>query len=163
MKNYYSVTLILFLVLTSCSNYRKLSESEIISNDYNKNYNTILEEEKNVVSVSQYNSRHSKLIYTDKKGFWNEVKWENNQYKKFTHKQFPKFKISDAEMENINDEIREINSNVKYLSDTAYIKIEFVNPEINRPIYYENGNVKNFKNEKFDSQYLKTIQKILEI
>lgn len=161
MKKFHLLPLILLLIFTSCYNYRKLSESEIISKDYRSNYNKILEENKNIISV--FDNTHSKLFYTDKKGFWNEVKWVDKTYKNFKYKQFPKFQLNEDAMVDVQEEIRAINRTKEYATDTSYVYIEFVHPEIRNPIYYEKGNTKSFKKEKFNSPYLKTLQEILNL
>lgn len=61
------IKLVCLMIFVLWSNYRKLSADEIISKDCRINYNKILEQNKNVVSV--FDNTPSKLFYTDKNGF----------------------------------------------------------------------------------------------
>lgn len=149
------------IVLISCAHYKKMSSNEVKMEKIENVTQQILQNDKNIITVHE--RLNSKQIYVDNKGMWNVLQWENQQYRKRSLKNIPKLKLTDEEIENVIDEIRYINSNAKTITDTAYVEFQFNNATYNRPIYYESGNVKKFKQEKFNSPYLQAVQKILDL
>ena len=73
----------------------------------------------------------------------------------------PRYIISDSLVVEVEDELSSKRRNLNTSNKSSWVRFEYKYPTDIERINYENGNVKTFKNDNFNSEYLQIVQKIL--
>lgn len=158
MKNIY---LLIIIFLFSCSSKRNLNNEEIKVSEFSKTHQKILNKFENIVIFQEDDYLQSKLVFFDKKGIWYLIEWDNNKLIKKDFRTLPRYIISDSLVVEVEEELSSKRRKLNTSNKSSWVNFEYKYPADIERINYENVNSETFKNEKFNSEYLQIVQKIL--
>ena len=145
------------LSLVSCIVNKEATLNESIKNEVSMQ---ILNKYGNVIELNRETPLLSSLIFTDKQGHWKLINLQKSYKSQIKINKQPHY-AGDSIVVETEDELKTINSTKANDIGDSSLVFKYKYPDVIEKFYYK-GKVENFKNEKFNLQYLKIIQEIIQ-
>jgi len=151
------IQFIFILLLTSCGiNYNVTKTEMVFKNTSLK----LLSKHKNVIELTYGISTVSNIIFTDENGNWKLVKIKNGKQTQINLLKEPHFAGDNIVVET-ELALEKINKNTPVILDGSSIIFKYKYPDKILKYNYA-GEIEDFKDEKFELNYLKIIQEVIK-